>query len=124
MEAGAVDRIGFHFDVMCPWAYQASVWIRDVRAQRSVEVDWRFFSLDEINRTEGKKHPWERPWSYGWGMMRVAALLRRESMELCDRFYEVAGRALHVARAVPRPVHGRLQHRLRQQRELRAAVVA
>jgi DSBA-like thioredoxin domain len=29
-------------------------------------------------------------------MMRVAALLRRESMELCDRFYEVAGRALHV----------------------------
>jgi Mycothiol-dependent nitroreductase Rv2466c len=28
------DRIGtvdFHFDIMCPWAYQASLWIRDVR---------------------------------------------------------------------------------------------
>jgi predicted DsbA family dithiol-disulfide isomerase len=27
---GAVD---FHFDIMCPWAYQASLWIRDVREQ-------------------------------------------------------------------------------------------
>lgn len=90
------ERIGFHFDVMCPWAYQTSVWIRDVRSQNGLAIDWRFFSLEEINRTEGKKHPWEREWSYGWSMMRVAALLRRSSMNDCDRFYEVAGRALHV----------------------------
>lgn len=90
------ERIGFHFDVMCPWAYQTSVWIRDVRSQNGLAIDWRFFSLEEINRTEGKKHPWEREWSYGWAMMRVAALLRRSSMNDCDRFYEVAGRALHI----------------------------
>src|SRR3954451_7095239 len=90
------DWVAFHLDVMCPWAYQASVWIRDVRQQTGLEIDWRFFSLEEINRTEGKKHPWEREWSYGWSMMRVAALLRRTSMDDCDRFYEVAGRALHV----------------------------
>ena len=90
------ETVGFHFDVMCPWAYQTSVWIRDVRRQNGMAIDWRFFSLEEINRTEGKKHPWEREWSYGWGMMRVAALLRRTSMDDCDRFYEVAGRALHV----------------------------
>ena len=92
----ATERIGFHFNVMCPWAYQTSVWIRDVRRQTGLMIDWRFFSLEEINRTEGKKHPWERDWSYGWGMMRVAALLRRTSMDDCDRFYEAAGRALHV----------------------------
>ena len=90
------ERIGFHFDVMCPWAYQTSVWIRNVRSQNGLAIDWRFFSLEEINRTEGKKHPWERQWSYGWAMMRVAALLRRSSMNDCDRFYEVAGRALHI----------------------------
>jgi len=89
------DCIGFHFDVMCPWAYQTSLWIRDVRRQNGLQIDWRFFSLEEINRTEGKKHPWERDWSYGWGMMRVAALLRRTSMDDCDRFYAAAGRALH-----------------------------
>ena len=92
----SADQVGFHFDIMCPWAYQTSVWIRDVRRQTGLAIDWRFFSLEEINRTEGKKHPWERDWSYGWGMMRVAALLRRSSMDDCDRFYEVAGRALHV----------------------------
>ena len=88
-------RVGFHFDVLCPWAYQSSKWIREVRESLPLEIDWRFFSLEEINREEGKKHPWEREWSYGWGMMRVAAKLRRESMEDCDRFYEATGRALH-----------------------------
>ncbi len=87
--------IGFHFDVMCPWAYQTSKWIREIRSRRGISIDWRFFSLEEINHEEGKKHPWEREWSYGWGMLRVAALLRRTSMDDCDRFYEAAGRALH-----------------------------
>ena len=55
--------VDFHFDVLCPWAYQTSKWIRDVRSQNGLEINWRFFSLEEINRFEGKKHPWERPWS-------------------------------------------------------------
>ncbi|MFQ5556112.1 MAG: DsbA family protein [Acidimicrobiales bacterium] len=92
---GDITRIGFHFDVMCPWAYQTAKWIREVRAERGLSIDWRFFSLEEINRNDGEKHPWERRWSYGWGMLRVAALLRRSSMEECDLFYEAAGRALH-----------------------------
>jgi 2-hydroxychromene-2-carboxylate isomerase len=95
-EPQTTERIGFHFDVMCPWAYQTSLWIREVRRLTGLGIDWRFFSLEEINRTEGKKHPWERDWSYGWGMLRVAALLRRTSMDDCDRFYAAAGRALHI----------------------------
>ncbi len=87
--------LGFHFDVMCPYAYQTAKWIREVRETVPLDIDWCFFSLEEINREDGKKHPWEREWSYGWGMMRVAALLRRTSMDDCDRFYEAAGRALH-----------------------------
>ena len=87
--------IDFHFDIMCPWAYQTSKWIRDVRAQTGLEIRWKFFSLEEINRVEGKKHPWERPWSYGWSLLRIGALLRRRSMEDVDRFYAAAGRALH-----------------------------
>lgn len=88
-------RVGFHFDVMCPWAYQSAKWIREVRRQNGLQIDWKFFSLEEINRVEGKKHPWEREWSYGWSVLRVAAMLRRRSMDDCDRFYEAAGRALH-----------------------------
>ena len=95
MTAGG-EQVDFHFDVMCPWAYQSAVWIREVRRQTGLEISWRFFSLEEINRQEGKKHPWERPWSYGWSLLRIAALLRRHSMHDVDRFYDVAGRWLHV----------------------------
>jgi 2-hydroxychromene-2-carboxylate isomerase len=91
-----VTDVRFHFDVMCPWAYQSSVWIREVRRVRDVHVSWGLFSLEEVNREEGKKHPWERPWSYGWSLLRVAALLRREGDDAVDRWYEAAGRALHV----------------------------
>ena len=87
--------VDFHFDVLCPYAYQTSKWIRRVRAQLGITINWRFFSLEEINRVEGKKHPWERQWSYGWSLMRIGALLRRTSMDDLDRWYELTGRELH-----------------------------
>jgi 2-hydroxychromene-2-carboxylate isomerase len=92
----APTDVEFHFDPMCPFAYLASVWIREVRARTGLRVDWRFFSLEEVNRREGKKHPWEREWSYGWSLMRIGAALRRRSMDDLDRWYERVGRALHV----------------------------
>jgi 2-hydroxychromene-2-carboxylate isomerase len=94
--ADGPGQLDFHFDVMCPFAYQTSKWIRAVRDRTGLEITWRFFSLEEINRREGKKHPWEREWSYGWSMMRIGALLRRGDMHELDRWYEIAGRALHV----------------------------
>ena len=96
MSAVEHDAVDFHFDLMCPFAYQTSRWVREVRDRTDLEVTWRFFSLEEVNRQEGKKHPWERAWSYGWSMMRIVALLRRHDMADLDRWYERAGRALHV----------------------------
>jgi 2-hydroxychromene-2-carboxylate isomerase len=96
-------HLDVHIDLMCPYAFQTSQWLRSVRAETGLELRWRFFSLEEVNRLEGKKHPWERAWSYGWSMMRIGALLRRSDMALLDRWYEEAGAALHV--------HGRKPHR-------------
>jgi 2-hydroxychromene-2-carboxylate isomerase len=89
------SAVDFHFDPMCPFAYKTSIWIRTVRDEIGVEVAWRFFSLEEINRAEGKKHPWERSWSYGWSLMRVGALLRRRDMAELDAWYAAIGAALH-----------------------------
>src|SRR5215467_7478092 len=120
-QASRPEFIDFHLDMMCPYAYQTSVWIREVRARTGLEVGWRFFSLEEINRAEGKKHPWEREWSYGWSMMRIGALLRRIDPQLLDRWYWTAGTALHV--------QGRKPHRrevaeeLLEQMELDPALV-
>jgi 2-hydroxychromene-2-carboxylate isomerase len=93
--------VDYHFDPMCPFAFQTSLWIRDVRAQLGIDIHWRFFSLEEINRVEGKKHPWERDWSYGWSLMRIGALLGRTDMALLDRWYAAIGRELHVAGGKP-----------------------
>ncbi len=96
MRDSDVTTVDFHFDVMCPWAYQTSLWMRDVRDQLGLTVNWRFFSLEEVNLQKGKKHPWERAWSYGWSMMQVGAILRRTNMADLDAWYARAGRALHV----------------------------
>jgi 2-hydroxychromene-2-carboxylate isomerase len=97
-----VPVVAFHLDVMCPYAYQTAAWIREIRDRGLVDVRWRFFSLEEVNREEGKRHPWERDWSYGFGMMRVAARLRRgvdgedrSGNDLVDDYYATAGRWLH-----------------------------
>ena len=98
---GGPAFVDFHFDVMCPYAYQTSRWIREVRHLTGLTVNWRFFSLEEINRQEGKKHPWERDWSYGWSLMRIGALLRRTDMALLDRWYAAIGHELHMAGGKP-----------------------
>ena len=90
-----VERVEFFFDPICPYAFQTSLWIREVRRITGLEITWRFFSLEEINRPEGKKHPWERPVAYGWTPMRVGAWLRRLDPGLLDAWYDACGRALH-----------------------------
>lgn len=113
--------VEFHFDPLCPFAYQTSHWIREVRRQTGLRVDWGFFSLEEINREEGKKHPWERDWSYGWSLMRVGALLRRRDMDQLDAWYARIGSALH--REGGKPHDPKVARRLMQEIGLDPGVV-
>jgi 2-hydroxychromene-2-carboxylate isomerase len=105
------EALTFYFDPMCPYAFQTSRWIRDVRSQRDLDITWRFFSLEEVNLVAGKRHPWERPWSYGFGQMRVGALIRRElGNDALDRWYAAVGNAFFfdgLKTHVPE-VHGRV----------------
>lgn len=103
-EAAQPQAVDFHFDPLCPWAYQTSRWIREVRDRTGLALRWRFFSLEEINRPEGKPHPWERDWAWGFSLMRIAARLRREDPACCDTWYLSVGRALHEE---GRPAHRR-----------------
>jgi 2-hydroxychromene-2-carboxylate isomerase len=109
-----VSAVDFHFDPMCPFAYQTSLWIRDVREQTGLTINWRFFSLEEVNRAEGRKHPWERDWSYGWSLMRIGALVRRTDQGLLDRWYAAIGHELHTLGGKPheQAVARRLLHQI------------
>ena len=81
---------------MCPFAYQTSLWLREVRDTVGLEIRWRFFSLEEINREPHQQHPWERDWAWGFSQMRVGALLRRQGQESVDAWYAAVGRAFFV----------------------------
>lgn len=90
-----MTEVAFHFDVLCPWAYQASTWIREVRLQRDITVTWWLFSLEEAKCAPAHKHPWELDWSWGWPPWRIAYLRRVDRDDAVDRFYAAAARCLH-----------------------------
>ena len=90
------SQVDFYFDTMCPFAFHTSLWIREVRRLTGLTINWKFFSLEEINRREDQKHPWERTIAYGWTPLRIAATLRRRDPALCDAWYLACGTALHM----------------------------
>ena len=91
----APTAVDFHFDLMCPWAYQTSRWMREVRDHAGVSVNWRFFSLEEVNREEGK-NPWERRLVVRVVDDAYRRLPAASGHGLLDRWYATAGEALHV----------------------------
>jgi predicted DsbA family dithiol-disulfide isomerase len=79
-------RLTFYFDPLCPWAWLTSLWIREVRRRRPLEVEWKFFSLAGVNERDDKWH----------GPLRIAALARREGgNDAVDRAYLALGRLFH-----------------------------
>src|SRR2546425_13033217 len=68
--------INFHFDPLCPLAWRTALWIREVRKVRPVDVHWRFFSLEFVNRKEGKEPDYQT--GYGWAGLRKRAYERKQ----------------------------------------------
>ena len=74
--------IRFYFDPVCPFCWLTSKWIRMVRAERGLTVDWRFISLRLINSHidyDAQFPPeYEAGHSAGLRLLRVAARARAE----------------------------------------------
>ncbi len=86
--------INFHFDPLCPLAWRTALWIREVRNVRPVDVTWRFFSLEVVNRKEDVEPDYQD--GYGWAGLRTLALARRqEGNEAVERLYLALGAAQH-----------------------------
>lgn len=79
-------RLQFYFDPLCPFAWLTSLWIREVRRYRPLQVEWKFFSL------AGAQEP-DDPWQ---GPLRICALARREGgNDATDSAYLALGRLFH-----------------------------
>lgn len=87
-------RINFHFDPLCPLAWRTALWAREARAVRPVEVQWRLFSLEVVNRKPGVEPDYVN--GNGWAALRSLALARRQrGNEGIERLYVALGNAAH-----------------------------
>ena len=84
-----MTSLQFYFDPACPWAWLTSLWIREARLHRPLEIEWKFFSLAEVNELDPARA----------GMLRIAAQARREGgNEAVDGAYLGLGRMTHERR--------------------------
>jgi Mycothiol-dependent nitroreductase Rv2466c len=51
--ANGRSTVDFYLDTACPWSWRTSVWMREVVKTRPVDVHWKFFSLEEVNKSAG-----------------------------------------------------------------------
>jgi 2-hydroxychromene-2-carboxylate isomerase len=88
------ETIRFHFDPLCPWAWQSSKWIREVERVRDIDVEWRLFSLQLIN--EGREDPLADVHALGTPALRTLAIVRREGgNDGVGHAYEALGNRVH-----------------------------
>jgi 2-hydroxychromene-2-carboxylate isomerase len=82
------DTIRFHFDPLCPWAYQTSRWVHRLAELGTVEVTWGVFSLQLANEGDGRG-PSEM------ALRTVVAVREAEGDDAVGRFYAALGRRVH-----------------------------
>jgi predicted DsbA family dithiol-disulfide isomerase len=50
-----------YYDYLCPFVYRASLLLANVAAERPIEVQWRYFSLAQVNSKEEGWTAWNAP---------------------------------------------------------------
>ena len=93
---GSIGSVGpkldFYFDVLCPYAWRTSLWIREVAQQRPLDITWKQFSLALVNNAEPGTPRYDRGMLFG--RLFIAAE-RLGGNSAVDRLYLAIGDALH-----------------------------
>lgn len=85
-------HVDFYFDVLCPWAWRTSLWMREVMRECSVEVTWRQFSLAIVNKAEPDSDFMRRDLTLGRTFIAAERLGGNTAV---DRLYLALGDAIH-----------------------------
>ncbi|MEA2447673.1 MAG: hypothetical protein QOK47_1310 [Actinomycetota bacterium] len=90
------EAVRFYLDPGCPWAWQTSLWIREVENVRDIEVRWRLFSLALANAGPGEPATQDR-------RTEPALLVLAQARKIDDnaaiaRFYDRFGTRVHENR--------------------------
>ena len=96
MAANGKTTVDFYLDTACPWSWRTSVWMREVMKVRPVDVHWKFFSLEEINKKNSPDTPPRDSHLASRKTFRTMVLARRRhGDEAVNKLYEAFGTARH-----------------------------
>jgi 2-hydroxychromene-2-carboxylate isomerase len=88
------EKIRFHFDPGCPWAWQSAKWVREVATVRDIEVEWRLYSLALANNPN--EDPLADAHAKGTAALRTLALVRQAAgNDGVGALYEAIGTRRH-----------------------------
>lgn len=92
------ERIHFHFDPICPWAWITSRWATRLEALGATEVEWRLFSLGVVNLPTEQPPPAQAIGPSGPALELLAHARRIGGNSAVRRLYTAMGEAAHVRR--------------------------
>ncbi|HEV3313227.1 MAG TPA: DsbA family protein [Chloroflexota bacterium] len=94
--SSAPAKIAFYLDPICPYSYKTSLWIREARKVRALEIEWRFFSLKAVNEGTNNLKESHGKSTDAFRLMANARLERGN--EYVDKLYQSIGRLRHEER--------------------------
>jgi len=92
----ATPVVDFYLDTACPWSWRTSVWMREVMKVRDVDVHWKFFSLEEINKANNPDMETRPGHLQSRNVFRTMVLARRKFGDAAiNKLYHEFGTARH-----------------------------
>lgn len=88
-------HVRFLFDPACPWAYRASLWIREAAKTRPLEIEWGLLSLEYINRNQMEAAYLNLLRENRWAMRLLAKARQVSGNQAMGDLYFAVGKARH-----------------------------
>jgi 2-hydroxychromene-2-carboxylate isomerase len=86
-----MDPVIFYFDPRCPWCWQTSRWARRLVELGEIDIDWRVFSLEVVNRPKDTD-PADLEATGSPALRTAVVLAERHGNAAVGSFYEALGR--------------------------------
>ncbi len=88
--------VDVYVDPGCPYAWQTSRWLREVEAQRPVDLRWHVMSLAVLNEDKEIPEEWRELFVLAWRPVRVlVAAQQQHGDDAVAPLYEAMGRRFH-----------------------------